>query len=63
VATIEERNECREMTDNERDEKIIEISTDIKWLKAWAEEHKGTHSKYLYYFIITMVGLLIALIK
>jgi len=51
------------MTDNERDEKIIEISTDIKWLKAWAEEHKGTHSKYLYYFIITMVGLLIALIK
>lgn len=63
MATVEERNEGRGMTDEERDVKITEMHTDLKWIKAWAEEHKGTHAKYLYYFIATIIGILIALVK
>jgi len=51
------------MSPEERDNKIIEIGNDVKWLREWCLEHKLLHSKYTYFFFITVVGLIIALIK
>jgi hypothetical protein len=46
------------MLDTERDRLIIEMHQDIKWIKTWNDEHKQTHSKYLYYFIVTVVAII-----
>jgi hypothetical protein len=51
------------MSPEERDKTIVEIHTDIKWIKEWTLEHKALHSKYTYYFIATVIGLLVALIR
>lgn len=45
------------MNDKDRDDLIIEMHTDIKWIKAWTVEHKQTHSRYIYYFITTAVAI------
>jgi len=50
------------MNDIQRDELLIELRQDVKWLKAWAVEHKATHAKYVYYFLITLTGLLVAFV-
>lgn len=51
------------MTSEERDQKIIEIHNDVRWIKDWIVEHKAVHTRYLYFFVITAVGLVLALIK
>jgi len=45
------------MTNYERDKYIIEMHTDIKWLKAGQLEHKNSHRKYVYYFITTFIAI------
>ena len=45
------------MTDQERDDLIVEMHTDIKWLKQSNLEHKQTHAKYIYYFITTFIAI------
>ena len=45
------------MTDKDRDNLIIEMHTDIKWLKQFSVEHKQTHAKYVYYFIGTVIAI------
>ncbi len=45
------------MVDSDRDDLIIEMHTDIKWIKAWTVEHKQTHAKYKWYFISTVVAI------
>ena len=49
------------MTDEERDNKIIETHTDMKWVINWCAEHKALHDKYLYYFVSLAVGVVIGL--
>lgn len=44
------------MNEGERDEKIIEMANDIKWIKMWTVEHKSIHSKYAYYFVTMLVA-------
>jgi hypothetical protein len=51
------------MNDSDRDRLIIETANDVKWIKNWTVGHKALHSKYTYFFFITLVGLIIALIK
>lgn len=51
------------MTEEQRDTMIIEINNDVKWLKEWTIEHKALHSKYSYFIIATIIGLLITLLK
>ena len=51
------------MTDLMRDELIIEMHQDLKWLKAYNIEHKATHAKYIYYFIVTMIGVIVSMFK
>jgi len=51
------------MLPEERDKLITEIHQDMKWVKEWTIEHKALHSKYAYYFFITLIGLIIALVK
>ena len=49
------------MTNEERDDLIIEMHTDIKWLKQSNIEHKATHAKYIYLTWSTVIGLVITL--
>ena len=51
------------MDDSERDKMLIEISTDIKWLKAYFMEHKVLHSRYTLYFVTIVIGLVISLLQ
>jgi len=51
------------MSPEERDAKITEMHTDLKWIKSWAEEHKKTHSNYLFYFITLVAGIIITWFK
>jgi hypothetical protein len=51
------------MLEEERDRLIIEMHTDIKWLKEWSTKHAQEHSKYIYYFVATAVGVLISLFR
>jgi hypothetical protein len=44
------------VTDKDRDKLIIEMHTDIRWIKAWSVEHKQTHAKYVWYFISTILA-------
>jgi len=50
------------MTNNQRDKIIIETHQDVKWLKEWSVSHRNEHSKYIYYFIITTIGIIISFI-
>ena len=45
------------MTDDERDKVIIEMHTDVRWIKAWTVEHKQTHGRYVWYFITSMIAI------
>jgi len=45
------------MTEEQQDKLLIEMHTDIKWLKQFSVEHKKTHAKYVYYFIGTLVAI------
>jgi len=45
------------MNDEQRDNLITEMHTDIKWLKQFSVEHKQTHAKYVYYFISTIIAI------
>jgi len=51
------------MNDIERDNMLIEMHTDIKWLKGYQVEHKATHAKYIYYFIVTAIGVVISMFR
>ena len=48
------------MTEQKRDELIIEMHTDIRWLKEQHKEHMASHAKYIYYMITIAVGLVIS---
>ncbi len=50
------------MTEEERDNKITEMYTDIKWLKDWAVEHKSIHTRYHLMIWVAIVGAAISLI-
>jgi len=51
------------MNDSERDKLIIEMHTDIRWLKNDSVEHKATHAKYVYYFIVTAIGIVVSMFR
>lgn len=51
------------MNDIERDNMLIEMHTDIRWLKDFNIEHKAIHAKYFYYFIVTAIGVIISMFK
>ena len=51
------------MSPEERDQKILETHIDVKYIKEWVTEHKAVHNRYTYYFICTVIALLISLIK
>lgn len=51
------------MTNEERDIKIVEMHTDIKWIKKWTVEHKSIHSRYLLMVWAAIIAALVALIK
>ena len=48
------------MTNQERDEMLLEVHTDVRWIKAWTVEHKQTHSRYAYYFITTIAACILS---
>ena len=51
------------MNDTERDEKIIEMASDIKWLKSWSVEHRSTHAKYHIMLWAVAIGLIIQYLR
>ena len=51
------------MTNDERDRLIIEMHQDIKWLKGEHTIHKAEHSKYVYYFISTIILFVLTWLK
>ncbi len=51
------------MNDEERDAKITEIYTDIKWLKAWTIEHKTAHFKYQIMLWVVAMGVIISYLR
>jgi len=51
------------MNDTERDEKIIEMHNDIRWIKEWTVEHKQAHSKYIYYFVTVFIACVVSWFK
>jgi hypothetical protein len=51
------------MTDDERDKLIVETANDVKWIKSWTVEHKQTHDKYKWYFISTIIGVILSFFR
>lgn len=51
------------MNSQERDIKIIEIHSDVRYIKEWIIEHKALHQRYSYLFITVIIGIIISLIK
>ena len=51
------------MEADKRDELIINTANDIKWIKAWAVDHKALHTKYTYYLITLALGLIITFLN
>jgi len=51
------------MNDSRRDELIVEMHQDIKWLIKRDEEHKQSHSKYLYYMITVFIACVLSWFK
>lgn len=47
----------------ERDELIVEMANDIKWLKEGTVAHRQSHSTYLYYFITCFVACILSWFK
>lgn len=45
------------MTDEQRDELIIQTRNDVKWIKTWTVEHKAIHAKYIWYLIGTVIAI------
>ena len=50
------------MTNDERDDLIIEMHTDLKYLRKDFENHLSHHFKYVFYAWTVAVGLIITLI-
>lgn len=50
------------MTNDERDDLIIEMHTDLKYLRKDFENHLSHHFKYIFYAWTVAVGLIITLI-
>ena len=51
------------MTNDERDKLIIETHRDVQWLKDFNVEHKATHARYIYYFIVTAIGIIVSMFR
>ena len=49
------------MNDEQRDRLIIETHRDVQWLKDWSVAHKTEHSRYIYYVIVTAIGIIISM--
>lgn len=39
----------------EETQMLIETRNDVRWIKDWTNEHKQTHSNYLYFCFTTFV--------
>jgi len=50
------------MQDNERDEILIELRTDMGWVKTMLNNHLAHHKKATYILLTFIGGLIVALI-
>ncbi len=48
------------MTNEDRDNLIIEMHTDIRWIKAWTVDHKKTHAKYIWFFVSAVAAIILS---
>ena len=49
------------MDDQERDELLIELKSDVKWIKQNLENHLAHHFKYSFFAWSSVIGLIITL--
>lgn len=42
---------------------LIEVRTDVRWIKEWTVEHKQTHTNYLYGLVTAIAAGIIGLFR
>lgn len=55
--------EIRKMNNEDRDKMLIEINTDVKWIKEQHTRHLAEHAKYTYMMIAAMFTAFVGLFR